>query len=108
MILTAGLIAGTFAFQTATTPLQPYTVQRVDNNVTKVYSTKDTTIHLSNTKDFEIIAYTDKALIVGKDNAKSIDVKVKKGETVYIDAQAGYNTESYKIGNHKIYVNGVK
>lgn len=107
MILTAGLIAGTFAFQTATTPLQPYTVQRVDNNVTKVYSTKDTTIHLSNTKDFEIIAYTDKKMIIGKDNAKSINVKVKKGETVYIDAQAGYNTESYKIGNYKINVKGV-
>lgn len=104
MILTAGLIAGTFVFQTATTTLQPYTVQRVDNNVTKVYSTKDTTIHLSNTKDFEIIAYTDKVLIVGKDNAKSIDVKVNKGEAVYIDARVGYDAENYKIGNQLITV----
>lgn len=104
MIITAGIIAGTFAFQTATTPLQPYIVKRLDNNVTKVYSTKDTTIHLSNTKDFEIIAYTDKSLIIGKDNAKSIDVKVKKGETVYIDAQVGYDAENYKIGNQLITV----
>lgn len=104
MIITAGLVAGTFALASQYTPLQPVNVTRVDNNTTKVFAAKDTTIHLSNTKAFEIIAYTDEEVVNQGDYKKSYDIKVKKGQTLYIDAQTGYNTESYKIGNKSVTV----
>ena len=100
MIITAGIIAGSFAFATQATPLKPINVSRVDNETTRVYVGHDMTLHLSNTKQFEIIAYTDKKVLDQGDYKKSYDIKVKKGQTVYISSLKGYEKASYKIGNN--------
>lgn len=106
MFLTAGIVAGTLAFTSQFTPLQPLNVTQIDNNTTKFFATEDQTIHLTGTDRFEIIAYTDAKVLAGKDNAKSIDVHVKKGQTIYIDAQSDYTTRAYKVNGKSITVFG--
>ena len=108
MILTTGLIAGTFAIAAGTaTPLQPMNVTRVENNTTRVFVGHDTTMHLSKTDNVNIVVYTNKGVLKVADQSKSIDVKVKKGQTVFIDAQTGYTQSFYKVGNHLIDVKDV-
>ena len=103
MILTSGIIAGTFAIAAGTaTPLQPMNVTRLRNRVTKVYAGNDMTILLSHTDNFEIISYTKYKVLTANDNKSNIDIKVKKGQTIYIDSQTGYTDDFYNIGNHLI------
>lgn len=97
MLLSAGIIAGTFAFATNATPMQPMNVTRLNNNTTKVYVDYDMTIHLSHADNFEIISYTKDKVLTANDNKSNIDIKAKKGQTIYIDSQTGFNTEYYKI-----------
>lgn len=106
MILTTGLVAAAsaMAFVTAT-PLQPVNITRVDNNTTRVYVTKDMTLHLSDTDAFEIIVDKGGEPIAQGDNKHGYDIRVLKGTTLNIDAQTGYNNEHFKIGDHAIFVN---
>lgn len=105
MILTSGIIAGTLAIAAGTaTPLQPTNVTRVDNNTTRVFVGNDTTMHLSKTDNVNIIVYTEKGVLKVADQSKSVDVKVKEGQTVFIDAQTGYTQSFYNVGNHLIYI----
>lgn len=106
MFLTSGLVVGTMAMALGTaTPLQPVNIVRVDNNTTRVYVTKDMTLHLSGTDAFEIIVDKGGEPIAQGDNKHGYDIKVSKGTTLNIDAQTGYNDEHFKIGDHAIFVN---
>lgn len=103
MILTTGIIAGTLAIAAGTaTPLQPINVTRVDNNTTQVFVGHDTTMHLSKTENVNLVVYTSKRVLKVAEQPNSIDIKVKQGQTVYIDAQVGYKEEFYKVCNHLI------
>lgn len=106
MILTTGLVVGTtaMAFGTAT-PLQPANIVRVDNNTTRVYVTKDMTLHLSGTDAFEIIVDKGGETIAQGDNKHSYNINVSKGTTLNIDSQVGYNNEHFNINGHTIFVN---
>lgn len=110
MILTAGLIAGTFAFHATATPLQPMQIERVSNTDTRVYAGEDMVLHLSHTQKFETIVYDVKAkqIMIAVDGMDETDVLLRKGQTVDVNAATGFEDGYYKIGNHKIYVNGVK
>ena len=103
MVLTSGIIAGTFAITYGTaTPLQPINVTRLDNNTTQVFVCRDTTMHLSNTENVNLVVYTSKRVLKVAEQPNSMDIKVKQGQTVYIDAQVGYKEEFYNVGNHLI------
>ena len=107
MILTTGIIAGTFAIATGTAaPLQPVNIVRVDNNTTRVYVAKDTTVHLSDTDAFEIVVDKGGEPIAAGDNKHGYDIKATKGTTLNIDSQVGYNNEHFKINGRTIFVNG--
>ena len=107
MILTAGLVAGTFAFASQATPLHPYNIDRQDNSTTMIYVGHDTTINLSHTERFEIIAYNDQnRVLTAEDGATSVDLKAKKGQRVFINANTGFGNNYYKIGNVVINVDG--
>lgn len=106
MFLTTGLVVGTMAMAFGTvTPLQPVNITRVDNNTTRVYVTKDMTLHLSGTDAFEIIVDKGGEPIAQGDNKHGYDIKVSKGTTLNIDSQVGYNNEHFKINGHTIFVN---
>lgn len=106
MIITAGLVVGTMAMVSTATPLQPTNITRVSNNEIKVYASKDMTVHLSHASGFEIVIDKGHDAIDQGDGKSKYDVKVKKGTTLNINAQTGWNADSFKIGNNKIVVLG--
>lgn len=105
MIITLGLLAS----MTTATPLHPYNVNKLDNVVTEVHVMKDTTIHLSHTSEFEIVVDKGSDAIKAQDGMSSMDVKVKKGETLHISALSGYTKDTYyKVGSVRINVRNYK
>lgn len=107
MFLISGLVAGMMALAAGTaTPLQPVNIVRVDNNTTRVYVAKDTTVHLSGTDAFEIIVDKGGEPIAAGDNKHGYNIKATKGTTLNIDSQVGYRHERFKINGRTIFVNG--
>ena len=105
MIITLGLLT---SMMTAT-PLHPYNVNKLDNVVTEVHVMKDTTVHLSHTQEFEIVVDKGGDAIKAQDGKDSMNVKVKKGETLHISALTGFTKDTYyKVGDVRINVRNYK
>lgn len=99
MILTTlGLALVTSATMKAATPLQPYTMQAVDNVTTRVYVVHDTTLHVSHTQGFEVVIDNSKKVVAQGNGVKSYDIKVKAGTTYNVTVLGGVNGGTYKVG----------
>lgn len=98
IITTLGMALITGATIKTATPLQPYNVQTVDNETTRVYVAHDTTIHVSHTQGFEVVIDNGKKVVAQGDNVKSYDIKVKAGTTYNVTALGGIHGGTYKVG----------
>lgn len=109
MILTTiGLALATSATMKMATPLQPYSITRTSANDVTLYVSRKTVVHLSKTSGLEVIADNNGKVVKAIDGANTIDIPVHKGERLNIDAQTGFNSSSYKIGNVSIKVPAIK
>lgn len=99
MILTTlGLALVTSATMKTATPLQPYNVQAVDNETTRVHVVHDTTLHVSHTQGFEVVIDNGKKVMTQGNGVKSYSIKVKAGTTYNVTALGGENGGTYKVG----------
>lgn len=93
------ILAGTiFSTLNTTTPLQPYNVQAVDNETTRVHVVHDTTLHVSHAQGFEVVIDNGKKVMTQGNGVKSYDIKVKAGTTYNVTALGGENGGAYKVG----------
>jgi len=98
-----GLVAGTATLFSTATALQPMNVTRTDTNNTVVYIAKAQHVHMTGTSKLNIII-DDGNSVSEYDGHDSIDFDATKGQKIYINAETGFTSATYKIGNQKITV----
>lgn len=98
IITTLGMALATSATMNTATPLQPYNVQTVDNETTRVYVAHDTTLHVSHTQGFEVVIDNGKKVMAQGNGVKSYNIKVKAGTTYNVTALSGLHGGTYKVG----------
>lgn len=108
MITLGALVLGTMvATNMGATPLQPATIQRVDNNTIKMYVAKDMDINLAHAKGFEVIIDKGGEPIKQTRGVDNIKVPhIKGGTTINIDVQGGYADDYIVISGHKETIKG--